>query len=155
MLSFNFIMATFFNIYYIYASAFLPRKIKRCQQIIPSCNNELFSPVTTNYSLPVTTVILVTLYSLSGGRANSKFILAVLTRAGPELRNFRGKRGGGVYTPPPHLTRLLGVVGRNGKKRPKTRQIKIRNCFSQFFAKVNIGVTRGHPRSNDKNVFFR
>ena len=96
MLSFNFIMATFFNIYYIYASAFLPRKIKRCQQIIPSCNNELFSPVTTNYSLPVTTVILVTLYSLSGGRANSKFILAVLTRAGPELRNFRAKRGGGV-----------------------------------------------------------
>ena len=67
------------------------------------------------------------------------------------LRNLGGRPRGASRRP--HLTRLLGVLARNGKKRSKARQKSFRNYISQFFAKVNIEVTRGHQRSKDPNVF--
>ena len=75
------------------------------------------------------------------------------TRAGPGLRNFRGRPGGGTSRRPPNLTRLLGIVARNGKKRSKARRKPFRNYFSQFLAQVNIEVTVGHQGSNDTNGF--
>ena len=76
----------------------------------------------------------------------------ILTRAGPVLRNFRGRTGGGASIRS-HLTRLLGVVARNGKRRSKARQKSFPDYFSQVFAQVNIEVTRGHQRSNETNCF--
>ena len=52
-----------------------------------------------------------------------------LTRDGPGLRNFRG-RPGGLDAPPPHLTRLQGIVAKNGKKRSEVHQ--------KFFETISI-----------------
>ena len=53
------------------------------------------------------------------------------------LRDFRG-RPGEERLDAPHLTRLLGVVGRNMKRRSKIIQKSFRNYFAQFFTQVNI-----------------
>ena len=50
--------------------------------------------------------------------------------------------GGGVENPP--VTRLLDVVARNRNVCSKAHRKSLRKYFSQFYAKVNIEVTRGH-----------
>ena len=46
----------------------------------------------------------------------------------------------------PRLSRLLLVVEKNGKRRSKARQKRLRNHFSQFFAKVKIVASRAKNR---------
>ena len=74
-------------------------------------------------------------------------------RAGAPKLPWSARGGGRRLDVPSHLTRLLGVVARNGKKSSKARQKTFRNYFSQFFAKVSIEVIRGHQMSNDTNDF--
>ena len=50
----------------------------------------------------------------------------------------------GQLTVPNSTIRLLGHVARIRKLCSKARQKYLRNSFGQFFAKVNIEVTRGH-----------
>ena len=62
------------------------------------------------------------------------------------LSIFNHLMGGGGENP--LVTQLRDVVARNRKVRSKARRKSLRKYFGQFFAKVNIEVTRGHQRSN-------
>ena len=61
---------------------------------------------------------------------------------------FHQLMGGGGLLRTPLVTRLLDVVARNRKVRSKARLKTLRKYFVQFFAKVNIEVTRVHQSSN-------
>ena len=63
--------------------------------------------------------------------------------------------GGGVFEhPPPPLSRLLRIVGQNGKRRSKAREKSFRNHFGHFLAQVKIEVTRGQNSKIFQNGFW-
>ena len=85
-----------------------------------------------------------------------------LTCAGPALRNFRGRPGGGLWTPPPPSN---SAFRRLSNKRKIAFEISILSSFCRqkpfrnffvilFFARVNIEVTRGLISSRNF-TFFR
>ena len=62
--------------------------------------------------------------------------------------------GGGVWTPPPRLSRLLRIVEQNGKRRSKAREKSFRNHFGHFLAQVKNEVTRGQNSKIFQNGFW-
>ena len=84
-------------------------------------------------------------------RQSSEFLL--LTRAGPVLRNFRGRPGGGASRRPPPSNSAPGRRSEKRKKAFESSSKIISKLFQSIFAQVNIEVTRGHQRSNDTNGF--
>ena len=71
--------------------------------------------------------------------------------AGP--LDFPPPAGGGVWTPPPPLSRLLVAVEKNERQRSKAREKSFRIHFGHFFAQVKIGVSRGQNSKNFQNGF--
>ena len=71
-----------------------------------------------------------------------------LTRALMGLWISHGLMGGGGAGNPPIISapRRHGLA-KNGSS-SKARQKPLQKCFCKFFVRVNIGVTRGHQRSN-------
>ena len=54
----------------------------------------------------------------------------------------------------PLLTRLLDIAARDREVRLKARQKSLRKYFDQFFAKVNIEVSKCHQRSNLAKIWI-